>query len=264
MKKYLIKNGIMILFAGSLVFFAGCCEKKGADHGDDHGKAGHGAHWTYKGESGPAHWGDLKEEYAACKTGKAQSPIDITGSFGTQERTLAFNYKETGSKIVDNGHTVQINPGEGGSIEINGEKFDLLQFHFHSPSEHTVDGKSFPLEMHLVHKNAAGQLAVVGILFNEGEENSTIATLWKSMPHEENHEMEVAGGMIDPTTLLPEDKTFFSYDGSLTTPPCSEGVKWQVMVSPMTVSAEQVEAFKSRHPDSNRPVQELNGRTIGK
>lgn len=244
---------LTIVVTITLVAMGSCCKKKEAD--------GAPPHWTYEGEEGPAHWGDLSEKYSACKLGKNQSPVDIKAPFESRTSDLKIDYKSSPATIVNNGHTIQVTPNDGGSIEIDGVKYKLAQFHFHSPSEHNVDGKSFPLEVHFVHKNEKGDLAVIGVLFEEGAENPIIGNLWGSIPGEVKKEMALAEA-INPSDLLPADRNFYAYSGSLTTPPCSEGVKWHVMVSPLSVSSAQVSSYAAIHPHSNRPVQPVNDRKL--
>lgn len=173
---------------------------------------------------------------------------------------IRFGYKSSPLKIVNNGHTIQVNIAAGSSATIDGDAYQLLQFHFHTPSEHNARGGSFPMEVHLVHKNAAGQLAVVGVFMKEGEHNDFIQNIWNSMPaHEGTVDVDTA---INAETLLPREHEFFRYAGSLTTPPCSEGVKWSVMNHPIEISAAQIAQFRGVFALNARPVQPLNGRPI--
>jgi len=216
--------------------------------------------WTYKGHAGPEQWGDLAPQYATCGTGKAQSPIDITTA---QDRASAIttHYRETAVDVVNNGHTIQLNYAPGSTLVSAGVEYSLLQLHFHSPSEHTVNGKSFPVEMHLVHKSAEGGLAVVGVMFDEGAANADLGKIWSQMP-------DHAGGvlksdmLVNAANLLPNERAFTGYDGSLTTPPCSEGVKWHVLDGSLQASAEQIAQFKAQIGENNRPTQPLNERLL--
>lgn len=223
--------------------------------------AAHAVHWTYEGEEGPEHWGDLAPEYATCGTGTSQSPIDLTNAADQDFTNISFHYQPSEVKILNNGHTVQVNYDAGSYIEVDGQRYDVLQFHYHAPSEHAVDGKLYAAELHIVHKNAAGELAVVGILFEEGAENAAFAELLAHLPAEESPETD-AGFKVNATDFLPEVQTTFRYSGSLTTPPCSEGVSWFVMTSPIQLSADQIAAFEHVHEGNNRPVQPLNTRTL--
>jgi carbonic anhydrase len=228
------------------------------------GDAGHGAaHWGYTGETGPAHWGDMKPEFSACKEGQSQTPINLTGMVDVDQPAINFSYGEVGVAVLNNGHTIQANYETGSSIEVAGKTYKLIQFHFHNPSENVIEGKSFPIEAHLVHKSDDGHLAVVAVMFEEGAENPVIDTVWKFMPARANSDMEAVNETLNVMAMLPESKAYYGFDGSLTTPPCSEGVKWMVLKTPMTVSPEQVLKFQHiMKVANNRPLQPLNGRTI--
>ena len=218
-------------------------------------------HWSYEGEAGPAHWGDLAPEFRLCKDGKQQSGIDIPGVSGVEDLAdIRFRYDPVPLKIKNNGHTIQVNYAAGSSAMIDGDVYDLLQFHFHTPSEHKKGGQSYPMELHLVHRNGAGQLAVVGVFMKEGHFNPTIQKIWDRMPQHEG-EVEVEDA-VDADAVLPRDHEFFRYAGSLTTPPCSEGVKWSVMKYPIEVSSAQIAQFKALFPLNARPTQPLNGRPV--
>jgi carbonic anhydrase len=224
---------------------------------------GHEKHWTYEGEGGPKEWGDLKDEFSTCKIGQHQSPIDIKKAEAGKKHYLDFNYVSSPLKIINNGHTIQANYAPGSSISLDGgKKYELLQFHFHTPSEHTVGGKSYPLEVHLVHKNAEGKLAVVGIFLKPGKKNDFIQTLWDNLPDKVGEEKVVDSVQINATDLVPHDVSHHHYAGSLTTPPCTEGVSWTVMTTPIEASKEQIAKYKSLFKISARPVQPLHGRKI--
>lgn len=217
-------------------------------------------HWTYKGPAGPESWGGLSDKFATCGTGMAQSPIDISEVNG-ETSALRMSYHETALNIVNNGHTIQLNYAAGSKLYSAGQEYDLLQLHFHSTSEHTVDGKYFPLEMHLVHQASDGTLAVVGVMFQEGAENVELAKIWNNMPKKANGKF-TSEMTVSAAGLLPEDQSYTRYAGSLTTPPCSEGVKWHVMKSPLTISKGQIAEFLSIIHENNRPIQPLNGRKL--
>ena len=219
------------------------------------------AHFEYEGEDGPAHWGDLSPAYIACKTGTAQSPIDLKGAAGADLPNLGFAWLSGAPTILNNGHTIQVSLPAGGTLTTAGAEFPLAQFHFHAHSEHTVDGKTTPLEIHFVHKNAAGELAVVGVLVEEGAENATLGKLFASLPADKDGKTTLTES-IDPATLLPTDKLYYRYAGSLTTPPCSEGVKWHVLKSTITASKAQIEAFTKLYENDARPVQPLGTRDL--
>ncbi|MBS1169801.1 MAG: carbonate dehydratase [Burkholderiaceae bacterium] len=224
--------------------------------------ADHGAHWGYEGKEGPAHWGDLKADYATCKLGKAQSPVDITGAVPANLDSIKFSYQATPLKLIDNGHTIQANYGKGSSITVEGKQYDLIQVHFHQPSEELVDGKPYPMDAHLVHKSKDGKLAVVGVLMKEGKENLFLQTLWENTPKKQGKEIAVKDVQIHLENLLPKTRSYYSFAGSLTTPPCSEGVKWMVMTTPVEMSPEQIKFFGKYYSHNARPVQPLNGRVI--
>lgn len=224
--------------------------------------AGSGGHWGYEGHEGPAHWGELSHKYAACKSGKQQSPIDIHGASKTALKDIQFHYQTSGLKIINNGHTVQVNVGKGSWASIRGQRYELLQFHFHGPSEHTVNGKPAPMEMHLVHKDANGGLGVVGVMLTEGKANSVIGKLWSNLPATIGKEHSVASVKVNAASLLPAGKSYYHYSGSLTTPPCSEGVNWNVMTGTIEVSRAQIDRFNGLFHGNARPVQPLNGRPL--
>jgi len=217
-------------------------------------------HWGYEGPEGPSHWGDLSDQYATCKTGKSQSPIDIRSSKSASLAEIKFSYKETGVDVVNNGHTIQQNYAKGSTISVGGKVYNLLQFHFHSPSEHTVDGKPYDMVAHLVHQAADGQLGVVGVLMKVGKNNAVVDSIWKNLP--KAGEQKTAATTLNAANLLPANLSFYNYSGSLTTPPCSEGVNWMVLKTPVEVSAEQVATFTNIFQKSVRPVQPLHDRVI--
>ncbi len=218
-------------------------------------------HWDYStGHGGPENWGKLSAEFATCSTGQAQSPIDITKASG-ERSGIETLYQPTVVDVVNNGHTIQLNYAPGSKLQSAGQDYQLLQLHFHSSSEHTVQGKSYPLEMHLVHKAADGTLAVVGVMFEPGAANGELAKIWNHMPVKAG-EVVILTDMVDAGKLLPENRDFVGYDGSLTTPPCSEGVKWHVLTTPLSLSPEQIAQFRAVIQDNNRPIQPLNGRKL--
>lgn len=221
------------------------------------------AHWSYQGHGGAAHWADLDEGFKTCKLGQAQSPINI--ETGKAEKgglaPIQFAYAAGGAEVTNNGHTVQVNLPAAGSATIGGVEYKLLQFHFHTPSEEKFDGKAYPLVAHLVHKNADGQLAVVAVLFKQGKENATLKPLFANLPAEEG-QTKALEGALNAADLLPADRTYYSFMGSLTTPPCSEEVHWQVLKTPVEVSAAQLAAFRKLYKMNARPVQPLNGRIV--
>lgn len=218
-------------------------------------------HWTYEGEHGPSHWGSLNKEYAACSSGKSQSPIDLAHALSKDLPNLDFHYQPSKINIINNGHTIQVNYEAGSYIVLDGVRYDLQQFHFHVPSEHTVNGKHSDAEVHLVHKNADGKLAVVGILINTGAENPAFQSTWNHLPAAEGPAQQFTD-QVNISGILPAVRETYRYDGSLTTPPCTEGVKWLVMVNPIEVSKSQLDALTQILHKDNRPIQALNNRTI--
>jgi len=218
-------------------------------------------HWEYTGDTGPAHWGELSENWSTCSTGQSQSPIDIAFTEPVEGDGIAFNYKVSGLSVVNNGHTIQQNFDAGSSMQSGGNKYDLEQFHFHSPSEHTFNGKHFPLEVHLVHADKKGNLAVVGIMFEEGEANQTLEKIWQIMP-EKADMTNTSAQKLNALDLIPENTDFALYSGSLTTPPCSEGVRWHVVQEPLEVSEMQLKKFQDIISVNNRPILPLNGRSV--
>jgi carbonic anhydrase len=226
--------------------------------------------WGYEGDGGPAHWADLNEDYAACGAGTSQSPIDLE-SLDTTARygaNVQFHYGDSDLTILNNGHTVEVEYETGSWIVAAGRTYNLLQFHFHSPSEHTFGrGAHFDMEMHLVHRSASGSLAVVAVMIREGEANDALASVWEHLPLEVSEE-EFRDVEISVDDVLPQDRRAFHYLGSLTTPPCTEGVHWFVLREPIEMSAEQIAQFREALAGSccsqnNRPTQELNDRRIG-
>lgn len=220
------------------------------------------AHWSYDGAHGPQHWGSMQADYSTCKLGHQQSPIDIRATTKAQLPALEFAYQASPLKIIDNGHTIQVNYAAGSSVTIDGVRYELLQFHFHKPSEERINGRSYPLVAHLVHKNADGKLAVVAVLFKQGAENPLVKTLWDALPTTKGQQQEPAGVNIEIASLLPPAQGYYSFAGSLTTPPCSEEVSWFVLKQPVEISAAQLKRFARLYKHNARPVQPLNGRTV--
>lgn len=240
----------------SLLALAGALYASGAARAGDH------AHWEYKGHAGASHWGELDKAFETCKLGTEQSPIDIRAAKKSGELpAIGFGYTAGDAEVVNNGHTIQVNLPAGGTVKLASGDYKLLQFHFHTPSEEKVNGQAYPLVAHLVHKNDAGELAVVGVLFREGKENAALAKVFAAMPKEEGGKAALDGG-FDAAALLPKTQTYWAFKGSLTTPPCSEGVKWQVLQTPVELSKAQLATFRKLYPMNARPVQPLNGRIV--
>lgn len=226
-----------------------------------HASADAHIHWSYDGAGGPANWARLRGDYATCATGKRQSPIDIREGIRVNLEGIKFDYRPTQFRIIDNGHTVQVNVGAGMGLTVMGKRYELSQFHFHRPSEERVDGRVYDMAVHLVHRNEDGQLAVVAVLLEKGGEHPLIQTLWNNLPLE--RDMEVAPEeAIDLNKLLPENRAYWTYMGSLTTPPCTEGVLWMVLKQPVQVAPDQVAIFSRVYRNNARPVQAANGRLI--
>ena len=217
-------------------------------------------HWAYEGEAGAERWGELDPSFEVCGSGMQQSPVDLAGAVAASGDGLDIRWQPTGAGVVDNGHTIQVNVAEGSVIVLEGREFSLLQFHFHLPSEHTVDGGSFPMEVHFVHQAAEGDLAVIGVFMETGDADPLVQSIWDVIPESGAPPGNIAG--FDPSALLPEGRSYFRYAGSLTTPPCSEIVSWVVMTESIPVSDAQVQAFEARYPMNARPVQELSGRVV--
>ena len=218
------------------------------------------SHWGYTGEGEPNVWGMLSPQFERCSKGQNQSPINITRSINADLQPIGFDYATRTTEIWNNGHTIQANYSAGSNITLEGNNFELKQFHFHASSEHQINGKYFPLEVHLVHANAQGNLAVVGIMFEIGAQNTTLDQIIQKMPQYANEKQALTS--INATALLPESKSYYRYNGSLTTPPCSEGVRWVVMKNPITASQSQMDAFSKVMHKNNRPIQPLNARPI--
>jgi carbonic anhydrase len=222
----------------------------------------HEPHWTYTGAGDPQHWGKLDPAFSECSLGRTQSPIDIKNAKKTELPALKIDYKPAPLSIINNGHTIQVNETPGSTLTVGGKIYTLKQFHFHHPSEERVDGKGYDLVLHLVHADTEGHLAVVAVLFETGAASPLIATLWKNIPAEKGKAQEFPSVSIQVQDLLPAERGYFTYTGSLTTPPCSEGVTWYVLKSHLTVSPEQVAAFSKFYPGNARPIQPTNGREI--
>lgn len=221
-----------------------------------------GAHWSYDGAHGPAHWGVLKDEYRLCASGLMQSPVDLGSVAATGSIAIATDYRPVPLSVLNNGHTVQFNTPGAGTLTGGGTSFELLQVHFHTPSEHVRDGRHAPLEAHFVHRAADGRLAVLGVMVEEGPANPALATVIAHMPKVKADAVAPDGVMVDPAGLLPRDRALYRYMGSLTTPPCSEGVNWHVLATPVTASKEQIAALAAVMHMNARPAQPLHGRLL--
>lgn len=223
--------------------------------------AAHPPHWSYEGANGPHAWAKLSPEWAACGSGSRQSPIDIRDGMKVELDPIVFDYRPSSFKVIDNGHTIQANVGGWNSLRIMGRRFKLVQFHFHSPSEEMVDGKFYDMVAHLVHKDSEGRLAVVAVLVESGKRQPAIQTVLNNLPLEKGEEYP-ASSNIDPLQLLPENRKYFTYMGSLTTPPCTEDVLWIVMKTPVQATPDQLNLFARLYPMNARPIQETGDRVI--
>lgn len=227
--------------------------------------AAEGAKWSYEGKTGPDNWGQLSEDYALCSEGTAQSPINLTGATITALKPISTSYEAAPMAIFNNGHTIQVNYEAGSTMDYNGKTYDVLQFHFHHPSEHVINGQAAPMELHIVHRDQnSGNLAVIGIMLVEGEEeNEAYATIFDNLPAEKSEPDETTDLTVDLNSLLPTStRAYFTYEGSLTTPPCSEVVRWLVMKESVELSAEQIEAFSQIFDMNARPPLELGERNF--
>ena len=224
--------------------------------------AGQGTHWGYSGAEGPEHWGKLDPEFAACSQGKNQSPINLTGFIESDLKPMGIHYQAGGKEIINNGHSIQVNYTPGSKISVDGHEFELKQYHFHAPSENHINGQSYPMEAHLVHADSSGNPAVIAVMFMEGQANQSIADAWSHMPGKAGDKRSLPSG-LSAEGILPSNRDYYRFNGSLTTPPCSEGVWWLVMKETVTASNEQIEKFAQvmGHPN-NRPIQPLNARPV--
>jgi carbonic anhydrase len=216
--------------------------------------------WSYSGATGPDNWATLSSKFSDC-SGRNQSPVDLNSFIEAELKPIKFVYN-AGNQVINNGHTIQVNSGGGGYIELDNQKFRLLQFHFHAPSENHIKGKSFPMEAHLVHGDDQGNLAVVAVMFEEGSENPILQQVWQVMPKQAGGKKNLSSP-LHPYKLLPTQRSYYRFNGSLTTPPCTEGVHWIVMKRAVSASVEQIRMFEEvMHHPNNRPIQALNSRMI--
>jgi len=253
-----IRSGILIASVIALfaIVLAGATPALAQEH-----PAGGTPHWSYAGPDGPEHWGDLDPSFAACKSGQRQSPIDIQDAKPADLKAIKFDYKLAPMKIINNGHTILIRYEAGSSITVDGKQYQLVQFHFHHPSEEEINGQKFDMVLHLVHVHADGSAVAIADLLKSGNENPLIRDIWSHIPKETGKEAEFKKVMINAADLLPADQNYFTFDGSLTIPPCSD-VKWFVLKTPVELSPAQIAAFARMYPDNARPIQPTNGRKI--
>jgi len=220
-----------------------------------------GTHWSYEGDSGPANWSKINVDWAKCGNGSRQSPIDIRDGMKVELEQISFDYHPSSFNVVDNGHTVQVGVSGGNYITVQNRMFELQQFHFHRPSEERINGKAFEMVVHLVHRDAEGRLAVLALLLERGAPQATIQTVWNNLPLEKFETMQPTI-LLDPAEMLPARRDYYTYMGSLTSPPCSEGVLWLVMKQPVQASPAQMALFSRLYPLNARPVQPASGRII--
>ncbi len=223
--------------------------------------------WSYAGADGPEHWGHLDPNYAPCKDGREQSPIDIRNTNKADLPALRFEYKSGPLKyLINNGKTIRVNyhdaPGSGNTLIVGDTRYQLTQFHFHRPSEEYLHGNPYDMVIHFMHAASDGKIAGVAVLVKAGNANATVQRIWDHMPKAEGKEEEIPGVALDPGGLLPSNVTYYMYKGSVTAPPCTEGVTWFVLKTPVDVSSGQINAFAKLYPHDVRPVQPLNGRVV--
>ena len=222
----------------------------------------HKPHWTYEGKEGPENWGKLDSEFSTCETGLNQSPINIENAMRASLKPIRGIQKFPAKDILNNGHTVQVNFKTGNMLVLDSTPYQMKQVHFHAPSENTINKKSFPLEAHFVHADNKGNLTVIGVMFKEGSANPALDKLWLQIPNKEGAPATVRA-RVTPNELMPENRSYYRFSGSLTTPPCTEGVRWILLKTPMTASKAQIATFEQavKH-HNNRPLQALNGRVV--
>lgn len=240
----------LVLISGMLVRFVGAPAQE-PEHT-----------WDYSVAHGPTHWADLKPEFAACRTGHSQSPIDIRDTRKADLPPIQFNYKVSLLHIIDNGHTVMVNYDPGSNVSVGDKTYQLKQFHFHQPSEEKVQGKNYDMVVHLVHVDQEGNLAVVAVLIQSGKENQLVHKLWEHIPQERGKAQILEDVQIEADGLLPADHSDYTLSGSLTTPPCTENVAWYVLKHPVTISAAEIEQFEKVYSNNARPTQAQYDRMV--
>lgn len=218
--------------------------------------------WSYQGSSGPNDWGKLDPAYATCSVGQSQSPINIKGAKKSDLPALKLDYQTVPLNIIDNGHSIQVNYAPGSTLTVGHNTYELKQFHFHHPSEEHVNGHGYDMVAHLVHADADGHVAVIAVFLKKGPSNTVLETIWKNIPADKEKAVDVPRVSVNVNDLLPAKRDYYTFAGSLTTPPCSEGVTWYVLKQPGSLSGEQVNAFAKMYPDNARPIQPTNGREV--
>jgi carbonic anhydrase len=219
-------------------------------------------HWGYDGTEGPGHWAELNPEFAMCRSGHHQSPIDVRNATKADLPPIQVSYQPSPLHIIDNGHTIMINYAPGSIIRVGEKQYALKQFHFHRPSEERINGKTYDMSVHLVHADEQGNLAVVAVLLKRGADNPLVHELWSDLPREKEHEEQLDNVQINAKALLPSDLSYYTFPGSLTTPPCTENVTWFVLEQPVTVSAEEIQRFEKLYRHNARPTEPLYDRVV--
>lgn len=220
------------------------------------------SHWAYEGQAGPDNWGNISDDYATCKIGQFQSPIDIRHPIKAKLPPLQLDFRTAAESLVNNGHTLQVTVNDEDDFRLDNQTFTLRQYHFHAPSENLINGKRYPLEAHFVHTSAQGAVTVVAVMFEIGRENTALSPILENLPAEKNRVVKI-DKRYDLKPLFPADRHYYRFSGSLTTPPCTEGLRWLVMKKPVTLSAAQLAQFqRALEHSNNRPIQPLNGRVI--
>jgi carbonic anhydrase len=256
---------VLLIFFGFNLFGEAIAAQRSSQHKDNQ------AHWGYKPDNGPSNWGKLNRDWTLCAEGNQQSPIDLSGARREQFDKMELEFPTASLRIIhqthvldaiDNGHTIQINYDGGETFKIGSESYALRQYHFHSPSEHTVNGSHYPMELHLVHVSEEKKLAVIGVFIQEGRHNEAFDRIWSNLPTQPGQEVHHENVQVDVDHILPENRATYRYLGSLTTPPCSEDVRWFVYSEPIELSINQIKAFQKIFHGNNRPTQPLNDRTL--
>jgi carbonic anhydrase len=247
-----MKSMLVVLAATSIVFGSISTEQE----------AKHSSHWEYEGNDGPKKWATLDPAYAACKLGHHQAPIDIHHAEKADLPLIQFDYKPSPLTVIDNGHTVTVSYAPGSFITVGDHRYYLTQFHFHHPSEEHINGKGFDMVIHLVHSDGSGNMAVVAVLLKPGKVNQALQAVWDHLPKEKDKTTTAEGVSINAADLLPADHGYYTFEGSLTTPPCTEPVTGFVLKTPEEISSEEVEVFARLYPHDARPVQKLEGRVV--
>jgi len=248
-------NAFKVLSCLLVILAASCAKSSGGDGAAGGGSGG----WSYHGNSGPDHWADISPDYAICRSGLSQSPIDFSGRIYAEKPDTVFYYKATGGKVVNDGNAVKFIPLDGGYVDIDGKKFAMKWVTFHTPSEHHVDGAPYAMEAQILHQADDGTYTMVGVFFEEGYSNAAVTNIWEFISSTTGEEVSVRK-LVDLAFLLSFDRSYYRYSGSLSTPPCTENILWTVLERPIGVTAAQVEKLRELVGENVRPIQPLNGR----